>query len=98
MNAVPCAKLWYMQPTHALTTIVRMQQVVMASCTMHPVSREHQLPNNCNMVWAIALGAMKVDSNDDEFMLEEIHQREMLDHDEYFSDTEWDEDDEFGVV
>ena len=94
MNAVPWAKLWYTPTQHPLSMLVHMQQVVMASCTLYSVSWEHWLPNTCNKALAVLLGALKLDRHEDECMLEEIHWREMLDHDEYSSDMELDEDDD----
>ena len=85
LNQVPQTKCWYTKPLELLKTIVQMKHVVKAACTMHPNSETNKMPHNCGRT---PLDGLKLDAEDDEFMLKEIHHHEVLEHDEPGTDDE----------
>ena len=77
--------MWYTKPPEPLTTKVQMKHVVKTACTMHPSLERNKMPHNCRRT---PLDALKLDVEDDEFMLEEIHCHEVFEHDEPGTDDE----------
>uniref|UniRef100_A0A7S0L856 Uncharacterized protein n=1 Tax=Coccolithus braarudii TaxID=221442 RepID=A0A7S0L856_9EUKA len=66
-------------------TKVRVKQVVAADQKMAPITDENKLPSGMNKkkkAEATKLGAVRVDPFEHEMMLDEIHRREVLEHDE----------------
>ena len=52
---------------------------------MHPSSAENKMPHSFGRTLP---GAMKLNAEDDEFILEEIHQCDVLEHEEWNTDNE----------
>jgi hypothetical protein len=94
-NKVPGASLWY-TPTQGdeRNTVVRVQQVVAADLTMMPISDSNKLPagmSKKNKQEATKQNALRLESDEHDMVLDEIHRREVLEHDE---DVESDDDEE----
>ena len=62
-----------------------MKHVLKAACTIHPSSEKNKMSHNCERT---PLDALKIDAEDDEFMLKEIHCCEVLKHDKPHTDDE----------
>ena len=82
LNKVPRANLWYVPPPQEMRTTVRMQQVVLANCTMHPVSELNRIPHNVR-THSFGQNALKLDLVQYESMLEESTWRKKMDHNEW---------------
>lgn len=97
-NKVPGASLWY-TPTQGeeRKTKVRMQQVVAANLKLTPISPSNKLPpgmskKNKTATAATKLNAQRLDPAEHEKMLDDIHRREVLEHDEVEDDSSEDEE------
>jgi hypothetical protein len=77
LNLVPRAPRWY-TPVEMCTT-VRLQQVIVASLTLHDESEGSRLPNSCNKTEARRKGALKLSEPDHGRLLDEISRMEILD-------------------
>ena len=91
-NKVPGASLWYtpMQGEQRKTK-VRVKQVVAADLKVAPISEENKLPAGMsvkNKKDAAKKGAVRVDKDEHEMVLDEIHRREVLEHDEELGDDD----------
>jgi hypothetical protein len=85
----PCWKilsLWYTpMQGEARKTKVRVQQVLAADLKLAPVSDENRLPANMGKkkkAEAVKLGALKIASEEHEELLDEIHRRECIEHED----------------
>jgi hypothetical protein len=79
-NLVPRAPRWY-TPAEMCTT-VRLQQVVLASVTLHHEAEGSRLPNSCNKTEARRKGALRVSEHDHSRLLDEISRMEILEFEE----------------
>eukprot|EP00966_Prymnesium_polylepis_P239845 5546282-Prymnesium_polylepis.1 len=91
---------WY-TPTEGAGrhTIVRMQQVVAADLKLEPISAENPLPAGLKKSQKQEMtrkSAVKLSKEEDAAILEEIHRREVLEHEEEESDEEGSDDEEDG--
>jgi hypothetical protein len=73
---VPRAPRWY-TPV-AMSTTVRLQQVILADLILHEESEGSRLPNTCNKTEARSEGAQKVSEQDHGRLLDEITRMEIL--------------------
>jgi hypothetical protein len=62
-----------------MCTTVRLQQVIVASLTLHDESEGSRLPNSCNKTEARRKGALKLSEPDHGRLLDEISRMEILD-------------------
>jgi hypothetical protein len=62
-----------------MCTTVRLQQVILASLTLHDESEGRRLPNSCNKTEARRKGALKLSEPDHGRLLDEISRMEILD-------------------
>ena len=72
---------WYTPGTHVETIVVKF--VVLADVVMEAVSGTNPLPRGCNQQQASLQGAMKISTESDDFIFDEIHRRDQLEDPEY---------------
>ena len=76
-DKVPRAPGWYTQV--AMSTTVRLQQVILADLKLTQESQDCPLPNACNKNEARSKGAQKISEQDHGRLLDEIARMEILD-------------------
>jgi hypothetical protein len=85
-NKVGGASLWYTpMQGEARKTKVRVQQVLAADLKLAPISDDNRLPANMGKkkkAEAVKLGALKIASEEHEELLDEIHRRECIEHED----------------
>ena len=79
-NSVPYAPGWYTRsnPPHIETQL--LNHIITADLELHPISESNKLPNGCAKASATRKGAMKLDIETHDFIMEEIFRREALEH------------------
>jgi len=97
-NKVPGASLWY-TPTQGeeRKVVVRVQQVVAADLKVEGISATNKLPANMSMKnkqHATQQKAVRVDPQQHEVILDEIHRREAVEHDMIMGESSDDESDD----
>ena len=96
LNPVPRAPKWYTKS--ALADEHLLHHVVLGKIEMVPISDEHELPNSlpkASKRKAISKQALKISTDSDDFIIDEIICRESLEDPEYERyDTELDDDDD----
>ena len=75
-NQVPRAPRWY--TAAAISTTVRLQQVIIADLTLFDEMEGSRLPNTCNKTEARRKGAQKVSEHDHGRLLDEISRMEII--------------------
>ena len=58
-----------------------VQHVLCADVKMHPISDDNKLPTSCDRDFCVANGAMKVDLECHEFVVDEMERREHYEYD-----------------
>jgi len=74
--------------------IVLVKHVVMGRVQMEKFSETNPIPRSANRKKAQSLGALKISTESDDFIFDEIHRRDRLEDEEFEDEMEEEEEDE----
>ena len=76
--------------------VVLVKHVVLGKVKMEEFSDTNPIPRSANRKKAEQLGALKISSESDDYIFDEIHRRDRLEDEDFEDEIEDDQDDEYG--
>ena len=74
--------------------VVLLKHVVLGKVKMEDISKTNPIPRSANKKKAESMGALKISSESDDFIFDEIHRRDRLEDEEFEDEMEEEDEDE----